>query len=36
MGLQNGTAAAHGIQGTWEARERVVVALTGGPESVTR
>src|SRR5487761_36204 len=23
---------AHGIQGTWEARERVVVALTGGPE----
>ena len=25
---------AHGIQGTWEARERVVVALTGGPEGV--
>jgi two-component system sensor histidine kinase KdpD len=24
--------AAHGIHGTWEARERVVVALTGGPE----
>ncbi|MBO0822882.1 MAG: sensor histidine kinase KdpD [Actinobacteria bacterium] len=23
---------AHGIRGTWEARERVVVALTGGPE----
>ena len=23
---------AHGIHGTWEARERVVVALTGGPE----
>jgi two-component system, OmpR family, sensor histidine kinase KdpD len=23
---------AHGIQSTWEARERVVVALTGGPE----
>jgi two-component system, OmpR family, sensor histidine kinase KdpD len=23
---------AHGILGTWEARERVVVALTGGPE----
>jgi two-component system sensor histidine kinase KdpD len=23
---------AHGISGTWEARERVVVALTGGPE----
>jgi two-component system sensor histidine kinase KdpD len=27
--------AAHHIQGTWEARERVVVALTGGPEGVT-
>src|SRR5262245_3186548 len=26
---------AHGIQGTWEARERVVVALTGGPEGET-
>ncbi|KAB8183297.1 DUF4118 domain-containing protein [Nonomuraea phyllanthi] len=25
----------HGIAGTWEARERVVVALTGGPESDT-
>ena len=24
--------AQHGISGTWEARERVVVALTGGPE----
>jgi two-component system sensor histidine kinase KdpD len=24
--------AAHGITQTWEARERVVVALTGGPE----
>jgi two-component system, OmpR family, sensor histidine kinase KdpD len=24
--------AEHHIQGTWEARERVVVALTGGPE----
>ncbi|MFT4081298.1 MAG: DUF4118 domain-containing protein [Nocardioides sp.] len=23
---------AHGIRGTWEARERVVVGLTGGPE----
>jgi two-component system, OmpR family, sensor histidine kinase KdpD len=23
---------AHGITGTWETRERVVVALTGGPE----
>ncbi|HEU5419834.1 MAG TPA: DUF4118 domain-containing protein [Streptosporangiaceae bacterium] len=27
--------AAHDIQGTWEARERVVVALTGGPEGET-
>jgi two-component system sensor histidine kinase KdpD len=26
---------AHGIAGTWEARERVVVALTGGPEGDT-
>ena len=26
---------AHGIAGTWEARERVVVALTGGPEGET-
>jgi two-component system, OmpR family, sensor histidine kinase KdpD len=26
---------AHDIQGTWEARERVVVALTGGPEGET-
>src|SRR5262249_60108915 len=25
----------HGITGTWEARERVVVALTGGPEGAT-
>ena len=25
----------HKIQGTWEARERVVVALTGGPEGKT-
>lgn len=25
----------HGIDSTWEARERVVVALTGGPEGVT-
>jgi two-component system, OmpR family, sensor histidine kinase KdpD len=33
-GLQN-YRAAHGIQGTWEARERVVVALTGGPEGDT-
>jgi len=24
--------AAHGIKGTWAARDRVVVALTGGPE----
>jgi two-component system, OmpR family, sensor histidine kinase KdpD len=27
--------AQHGIQGTWEARERVVVALTGGEEGET-
>ena len=27
--------AAHHITGTWEARERVVVALTGGPEGET-
>ncbi|MEO3809515.1 DUF4118 domain-containing protein [Sphaerisporangium sp. B11E5] len=27
--------AAHGIAGTWETRERVVVALTGGPEGDT-
>jgi two-component system sensor histidine kinase KdpD len=27
--------AAHDIQGTWEARERVVVAVTGGPEGDT-
>jgi two-component system sensor histidine kinase KdpD len=27
--------AAHGIHGTWEARERVVVALTGGQEGIT-
>ncbi|WP_327089624.1 sensor histidine kinase KdpD [Nonomuraea sp. NBC_01738] len=27
--------ADHGIGGTWEARERVVVALTGGPEGDT-
>ncbi len=26
---------AHDIRGTWEARERVVVALTGGPEGET-
>ncbi|MFI6295882.1 DUF4118 domain-containing protein [Nonomuraea sp. NPDC050790] len=25
----------HGIKGTWEARERVVVCLTGGPEGDT-
>ncbi len=25
----------HGIEATWEARERVVVALTGGPEGET-
>jgi two-component system, OmpR family, sensor histidine kinase KdpD len=27
--------AAHGINATWETRERVVVALTGGPEGDT-
>ncbi|MRG59653.1 DUF4118 domain-containing protein [Agromyces sp. CFH 90414] len=27
--------AEHGISGRWEARERVVVALTGGPEGET-
>jgi two-component system sensor histidine kinase KdpD len=27
--------AEHGIKSTWEARERVVVALTGGPEGDT-
>ncbi|HEY8045091.1 MAG TPA: sensor histidine kinase KdpD [Streptosporangiaceae bacterium] len=27
--------AQHGIRGTWEARERVVVALTGGQEGET-
>ncbi|SDU80923.1 sensor histidine kinase [Gordonia westfalica] len=27
--------AAHSITDTWEARERVVVAITGGPESPT-
>lgn len=27
--------AAHAITDTWEARERVVVAVTGGPESAT-
>ncbi len=27
--------AEHGITGTWQARERVVVALTGGPEGET-
>ena len=27
--------AEHDIRGTWEARERVVVALTGGPEGDT-
>ena len=27
--------ADHGIDGTWETRERVVVALTGGPEGDT-
>ncbi len=27
--------AQHGIEGTWETRERVVVAVTGGPEGET-
>ena len=27
--------ADHGIEGAWQARERVVVALTGGPEGET-
>ena len=30
-----GYRAAHDIDSTWETRERVVVALTGGPEGVT-
>jgi two-component system sensor histidine kinase KdpD len=30
-----GYRAAHDIEGTWEARERVVVAVTGGPEGET-
>ncbi|GAA3671007.1 ATP-binding protein [Microbacterium marinilacus] len=30
-----GYRAEHGIDSTWEARERVVVALTGGPEGET-
>jgi two-component system sensor histidine kinase KdpD len=30
-----GYRAAHAIEGTWETRERVVVALTGGPEGET-
>ena len=33
-GLQD-YRAAHDIHATWEARERVVVALTGGPEGET-
>ncbi len=33
-GLQD-YRAAHGISRVWEARERVVVALTGGPEGET-
>jgi two-component system sensor histidine kinase KdpD len=33
-GLQN-YRAEHGISGVWETRERVVVALTGGPEGAT-
>jgi two-component system sensor histidine kinase KdpD len=30
-----GYRAAHGIKGTWETRERVVVAVTGGAEGET-
>ena len=30
-----GYRAAHDIEGTWETRERVVVAVTGGPEGET-
>lgn len=30
-----GYRIAHGIEGTWETRERVVVAVTGGPEGET-
>ena len=30
-----GYRAQHDIEGTWETRERVVVALTGGPEGET-
>jgi len=31
----NAYRSEHGIEGTWRARERVVVALTGGPEGET-
>jgi two-component system sensor histidine kinase KdpD len=31
----NDYRSAHGIRGTWQTRERVVVALTGGPEGET-
>lgn len=31
----NGYRSAHGIDSTWEARERVVIALTGGHEGET-
>ncbi|ROP50208.1 MULTISPECIES: ATP-binding protein [unclassified Rathayibacter] len=31
----NGYRVEHGIDSTWEARERVVVTLTGGPEGET-
>ncbi|GAB2478462.1 ATP-binding protein [Jatrophihabitans fulvus] len=34
VGLQR-YRADHGITGTWETKERVVVALTGGPEGET-
>lgn len=31
----NDYRSTHGIRGTWQTRERVVVALTGGPEGET-
>ncbi len=31
----HGARSEHGIGGVWETRERVVVALTGGPEGDT-
>ena len=34
-GLATGTGHQHGIDSPWPARERIVVALTGGPEGDT-